>query len=91
MDKLNILADSMGKHLVLGYTNHLIHCYRHHKGFNAVYKSTVNPAFFILQPNRTKIQRIKQGTKKYVKWKEARQHQTKQCPIMLDRLPKDKE
>ena len=48
LDELNILADVMRKRLGLRYTTHLINCHCHHKGFNAVFKSTVNLAFFKL-------------------------------------------
>ena len=91
LDELNILADAMEKQLVLRYTTHLINCHRHHKGFNTVCKSIVNIAFLRLQPKRTRIQKIQQGTKNVGKWKEARQFQTKQWLIMLSRLPEDKE
>ena len=53
----------MGKKLSLRYTTHLINCHHHHKGFNAVCNSAVNIAFLILQPKRTRIQKIQQGTK----------------------------
>ena len=62
-DELNIIADAMENKLGLRYTNHIIDFHRHHKGFNAVCKSTVNIAFLILQPKITGIQRIQQGTK----------------------------
>ena len=60
-DELNILADAMKKN-GLRYTTHIIYCYRHHKGFNAVCKSTVNLDFLRLQPKITRIQKIQQGT-----------------------------
>ena len=44
-----------------------------------------------IQPNRTRIQKIQQGTKNEGKCKEARQHQTKQLLIILNQLPEDKE
>ena len=84
-DELNILADAMKK------KSHLINCHRHHNGFYAVCKSTVNLAFLILQPNITRIQKIQQGTKNEGKWKEARQCRTKQWLIMINQLPEDKE
>ena len=65
------------------------HC--HQNGFDAVCKSTVNLAFLRLQPKITRIQKIQQGTKNEGKWKEARQPQTKQWLIMVNRLPEDKE
>ena len=67
--ELNILCRCNGKQT----TNHLINCHRHHKVFNAVCKSTVNLDFFIIQLNRTRIQKIQQGTKNEGKWTEARQ------------------
>ena len=81
----------MENKLGLRYTTHIINFHRHHKLFNAVFNSTVNLAFFRLKPKRTRIQKIQQGTKNEGKWKEARQHQTKQWLIMLNRLPEDKE
>ena len=89
-DELNILANVTENKLGLRYTTHLINCHRHHKGFNAVCKSTVNLAFLRIQPKRKKIQKIQQGTKNEVKWKEARRRQMKQRLIMLNRLPEDK-
>ena len=91
LDELNILADLMEKRLGLRYTTQLINCYRQRNGFDAVSKSTVNLAFLRLQPKITRIQKIQQGTKNEVKWKESRQRQTKQWLIMLNRLPEDKE
>ena len=44
-DELNIIADAMKKKLGLRYTTHLTNCHHHHKGFNAVCKSTFNLAF----------------------------------------------
>ena len=81
----------MENRLGLRYTTHLINCHRHHKGFDAVCMSAVNIAFLRLQPKITRIQKIQQGTKNEGKWKEARQRQTKQWFIMLNRLPEDKE
>ena len=69
-DELNILADAMENKLGLRYTTHLINCHRHNKGFNSVCKSTVNLAFLILQPERTRVQKIQQGTKNEGNWKE---------------------
>ena len=89
-DELNILADAMENKLCLHYTTHIINCHLHHKGFNAVHKSTVNIAFLILQPKRIRIQKIQQGTNNDGKWKEAIKHQTKQWLIILNRIPEDK-
>ena len=91
LDQLNILADSMEKRLGLAYTTKLINCHRHHNGFDEVCRSTVNLAFLRLAPKITRIQKMQQGTKNEGKWKEARQRQTKQWLIMLNRLPEDKE
>ena len=90
-DELNILADATEKRLGLRYKTHLINCNFHHRGFNAVCKSTVNLDFLILQHRRTKMQNIQQGTNNEGKWKEARRRQTKQWLIMLNRLPEGKE
>ena len=90
-DELNILADKMENKLGLCYTTHLINFHRQHKRFNAVCKSTVKLDFLIFQPKRTRIQKIHQGNNTEVKCKEARQQQTKQWLIMLNRLPEDKE
>ena len=51
----------------------------------------LNLAFLRVQPKITRIQKIQQGTKNEGKWKEARQRQTKQWFIMLNRLPEVKE
>ena len=64
----------MEKKLDLRYTTHIINCHCNHKGFNAVCKSTVNLAFLILQPKRTTIQQIQQGTNNEGKRKESIQH-----------------
>ena len=77
LDELNILACSMENILGLRYATHLNNFHRHHKGFDAVCKSTVNIPFLILQPKITIIQKIQQGTNNEGKLKEARQHQTK--------------
>ena len=90
-DEINILADAMENRLGLRYTTHLINFHRHHNGFDALCKSIVNIAFLRLQPKITRTQKIQQGTKNEGKWKEARQYQRKQCLIMLNRLPNDKE
>ena len=58
-------------------SSHLINFHHRHKGFNAVCGSAVNPAFLILQPKRSRIQKIQQGTKNEGECKEARQSQTK--------------
>ena len=63
LDELNILADAMENILGLLYTTYLINFHLHHKDFDAVCKSTVNLAFLRLQPKRTRIQKIQQGTK----------------------------
>ena len=57
----------------LCYTTNIINYHRHHKGFNAVCKSTVNLTFLRLQPKITRIQKFQQCTKNEGKWKEARQ------------------
>ena len=91
LDELNILTNSMGNRLGISYTTQLINCHRYWNGFDAVCRSTVNLAFLRLQPKITIIQKIQQGTKNEVKWKEARQCQTKKWLIMLNHLPEDKE
>ena len=48
MYELNILTDAMENKLCLRYTTHISNCHIHHKGFNAVCKSTVNLAFLVL-------------------------------------------
>ena len=80
----------MGNKLGLRYTTHLINFHRHHKGFNEACKSTINLVFLRLQPKRTMIKKIQQGTKNEVKRKEARWRQTKQLLIMINRIPEDK-
>ena len=57
-DELNILANVLENRLGIRYTTHLINCHRHHNGFDALCKSTVNIAFLRLQPKRTRIQKI---------------------------------
>ena len=89
--ELNILADSMEKRLGLSYTTKLINCHCHQNGFDAVCKSTVILVFLRLQPKITRIKKIQQDRKNEGKWKEARQLQTKQWLIMLNRLPEYKE
>ena len=81
----------MENKLGLCYTTHIINCHLHLNGFDAVCKSTVNLDFLRLQPKITRIQKIQQGTKNEGKRKEARQLQTKQWLIMLNRLPEGKE
>ena len=81
----------MENRLGLRYMTKLINFHLHQNGFDAVCRSTVNLAFLRLQPKITRIQKIQQGTKNDGKWKEARQRQTKQWLIMLNRLPEDKE
>ena len=75
----------------LRYTTLPINCHCQTHGDNAVSKSTVNLAFRRLQPKNKKIKKIQQGTKNEGKWKEARYQQVKQCLIMINRLPEDKE
>ena len=91
LDELIILVDSMENRLGLRYTTQLINCHRYRNGFDALFKSTVNLAFLILQPKITRIQKIQQGTNNEDKFKEARHIQTRQWFIMLNRLPEDKE
>ena len=69
LDELNILAGAMENKLGFRYTTHLINCHRHHKGFNAVCKSTVNIYFLRLPHKRTRIQTIQLGTENDGKWK----------------------
>ena len=90
-DELNILADATENRLVLRNTTHLINFHRHHNGFDAVCKSTVNLAFLRLQPKITRIQKIQQSTNNEGERKEVRQRQTKKLLIMLNRIPEDKE
>ena len=90
-DKLNILADATENKLGLRYTTHLINCHLHQKGFNAVFKSTVNIPFFRIQPKRTRVHKTQQVSKNEVKWKELIQSQTKKRLIMLNRISEDKE
>ena len=89
--ELNILADLIENRLGLHYTTLIINFHSHHKGFNAVCNSTVDLDFLIIQPKITRIQKIQQGTKNEGKRKEARQRQTKQWLIVLNRLTEDKE
>ena len=81
----------MENRLGLSYTTHIINFNLHHKGFNEVCKSTVNPSFLRLQHKRTRIQKIQKGTKNEGKWKVARKGQTKKWLIVLNQLPEDKE
>ena len=81
----------MEDRLGLRYTTHLINCHYHHNGYDAVCKSTVYLAFLRLQPKKTRIHKIQQGTKNEGKWKEAIHRQTKQWLIMLRLLTEDKE
>ena len=90
-DELNILANSMENRLGVSYTTQLINFHRYRNGFDDVCRSTVNLAFLRLQPKITRIKKIQQVNKNEGKWKEARQLQTKQWLIMLNRLPEDKE
>ena len=91
LDELNVLVDLMENRLGLIYTTQIINCRCYRNGFDAVCRSTVNLAFLIIQPKITIIKKIQQATKNEGKWKEARQRQTKQWLIMLNRLPEDKE
>ena len=91
LDEINILAYSMGNRLGLRYTTKLLNFHLRQNCFDAVFRSTVNLAFLRLQPKIKRIQRIQQDTKNEGKWKEARQRQTKQWLIMINRLPEDKE
>ena len=68
-----------------------VNFHRQTQGENVVSRSTVNLSFSRLLPKITKIQKIQQGTKNEVKWKEARYRQMKQWLIILDRLPEEKE
>ena len=87
----NLLANSMENRIGLRYTTLLVNCHRQTHGDNAVSKSTVNLAFRRLQPKITKIEKIQQGTKNEVKWKETSYRQVKQWLIVLDRLPEEKD
>ena len=77
LDELNLLVDAMENRLGLRYTTHIIHCRRPRNNFDAVRKSTVNLASLRLQHKIKIIQKIQQDTKNEGKWKESRQHQTK--------------
>ena len=80
----------MERCLGLRYTTLLINGHRQNNGDNAVCRSTVNLAYKRLQPKITRVQKIQQGTKNEVKWKEARYRKVRQWLIMLDRLPEEK-
>ena len=80
-EEVNIFADATEKKLGIRYTTNIINCHRHNNIFNAVCKSTINLAFLRLQPKRTIIQKIQQGTKNEGKWKESRQRQTEKLSI----------
>ena len=71
----------------LRYTTLLVNCHRHTYGDNAVSRSTVELAFRRIQPKITKIQKVQQGMKNEVKWKEERYRQVKQWLTMIDKLP----
>ena len=90
LNELNILADSMENRLGLSYTTQLINFHRYRNGFDAVCRSTFNPEFLRLQPKITGIKKIQQGTNNEGNRKEARQRQTKQWLIILNRLPEYK-
>ena len=81
----------MENRLGITYTTKLLNCHLHQNGFDAVCRSTVNLAFLRLAPKLTRIQKIQHGTKNEGKWKEARQRQTKQWLIIINRIPEDKE
>ena len=68
----------MENRLGLSYTTHIINCHRKQNVFDAVCNSTVDLAFLRLQPKITITQKIRHGNKNEGKWKEERQHQTKQ-------------
>ena len=87
LDEFNILADAIENNLRLRYTTHMINHHRHNESFNAVCKYTDNLFFLRLQPKRTKIKKIQQGTKNEGMWKEARPSQTKQWLITINILP----
>ena len=91
VDEINLLANSMENRLGITYTTKLLKCHRRQNGVDAVCQSTDNLAFLRLAPKIARIQKIQQGTKNEGKWKEARQRQTKQWLIMLNRLPEEKE
>ena len=86
-NELNILADCIGNRLGICYKTSLINFHHKTQGFDAVRNSTVNLDFKRLKPQRTKIQKIKQGTNNEGKWKETIMCQAKQPLIMLGRLP----
>ena len=58
----------MENRLDLRYTTHLINCHCNHKGLNEVCNSIVNLDFLRLQPKRTKIPKIQQGTQNEGDW-----------------------
>ena len=91
VDEINLLANSMENRLGISYTTKILNGHRHQNGVDAVCRSTVNLAFLRLAPKIKRIQKVQQGTKNEGKWKEARQRQTKQWLIMINRLPEDKE
>ena len=70
--EINLLANSMHNRLGLRYTQMLINCRFKSHGDNAVSISTVNLALRRLQPKIKINQKIQQGTKNEVKWKEER-------------------
>ena len=59
----------MQNRLGLCYTTLLLNCRRQTQGDNAVSGPTVNLAFRILQPKRTKIRKIQQGMENEGTWK----------------------
>ena len=91
VDEINLLENSMKNRLGIRYTTKLLNFHRHQNGVDAVCRSTVHLAFLRLAPKIKRIQKIQQGTNNEGKWKEARQRQTKQWLIMLNRLPEEKE
>ena len=70
--EINLIANSMRKHLHLRYRTLFINCHFQTHGDNAVCRSTVNLAYRRLQHKITRFQKIKQGTNNEGKWKEAR-------------------
>ena len=67
-----------------------MNCHPKTQGFDTECKTTVNQASNILQPKRTKMQKIRQVTKNYGKWKDARIRKEKQMQIILNRLTDEK-
>ena len=89
--EINLIANSMERCIGLRYTTLLINCHHQTNGDNAVCRSTANLAYRRLLHKITRIQKNPTREKNEGKWKEARYRQMKQCLIMLDRLPEEKE